>query len=121
MTLKLIGCKDPAVLDRIDIKQHMPEPGVRARYEILRKCYLDLLESNVIAPLGENVEIHEDEHSCSSDFATFETEELATPPCEALPTYETMQISFRIQENSVPYRLWKIVEKSAVGHYIFQG
>lgn len=34
---------------------------------------------------------------------------------EALPTYDVMQLNFRASHDSIPYRLWKIAEKSAVG------
>ncbi|KAL9076826.1 MAG: hypothetical protein Q9161_000811 [Pseudevernia consocians] len=49
-TSNLIKAVDSAFLDRIDVKQYIPDPGPKARYEILRSCYLDLAKCGIIAP-----------------------------------------------------------------------
>lgn len=55
-TTNLIQAVDPAFLDRIDIKQHIQNPGPRARYEILRTCYLELAQDGIIAPVRQHTE-----------------------------------------------------------------
>ncbi|KAL9014106.1 MAG: hypothetical protein Q9173_001231 [Seirophora scorigena] len=40
--------RDSAILDRIDVKQYLPGPSTKMRYEILRRCYLDLLSCSII-------------------------------------------------------------------------
>ena len=35
------------------MKQSIPDPGQRARYEILRSCYFELAQSGSIAPIRE--------------------------------------------------------------------
>ncbi|MCJ1450990.1 hypothetical protein MMC28_001324 [Mycoblastus sanguinarius] len=50
-TSNLIKAMDPAFLDRVDIKQHIPQPCAKARYEIYRACYLGLAKCGIIAPI----------------------------------------------------------------------
>ncbi|KAL8699926.1 MAG: hypothetical protein Q9224_001199 [Gallowayella concinna] len=113
-TSNLVQMIDPAILDRISVKQYIPEPGVKIRYEILRKCYLDLLETGMIAPL-KDCQAEEDFPSSPTTILSFEDENLGPQPSQALPRYDIMQLEFRTKEQSIPYRLWKIAEKSAVG------
>ncbi|KAL8731523.1 MAG: hypothetical protein Q9166_003369 [cf. Caloplaca sp. 2 TL-2023] len=111
-TSNLVQTMDPAVLDRIDVKQYIPEPGVRIRYEIFRKCYLHLLESGVIAPLKDNSDAEEDLLDSPTGYVLLNGEQSATQSIEAFPVYEIMQVQYRKKEKSTPYKLWKIAEKS---------
>ncbi|KAL8800579.1 MAG: hypothetical protein Q9182_005090 [Xanthomendoza sp. 2 TL-2023] len=104
--------RDTAVLDRINVKQYIPEPGVKIRYEILRRCYLDLLEIGMIASLKDS-QAEEDFPSSPTTIVSFEDEELAPQPGKVFPRYDIMQLDFRTKERSLPYKLWKIAEKSA--------
>ncbi|KAL8817431.1 MAG: hypothetical protein Q9223_003731 [Gallowayella weberi] len=117
-TSNLVQTIDTAVLDRINVKQYVPEPGVKIRYEILRRCYQDLLDIGMISPPKDS-QAEEDFPSSPTTILSFEDEELAPQPGKALPRYEIMQLDYQTKENSVPYKLWKIAEKSAVGPSIF--
>jgi len=46
---RILHSQDPAFLDRVDIKEHIPEPCAAARYEILRASYLEMAQSGIIA------------------------------------------------------------------------
>ncbi|KAL8905580.1 MAG: hypothetical protein Q9171_006614 [Xanthocarpia ochracea] len=109
--------RDSAVLDRIDVKQYIPVPSVRIRYEIFRRSYLDLIECKVIAPLGQIKEMDEDLLDYPSDHTSLGGGDFAPQPSEALPTWDAMQdmmgLNSRAMESSIPYRLWKLAEKSA--------
>ncbi|KAL8808728.1 MAG: hypothetical protein Q9200_004079 [Gallowayella weberi] len=111
-TSNLVQTIDTAVLDRINVKQYVPEPGVKIRYEILRRCYQDLLDIGMISPPKDS-QAEEDFPSSPTTILSFEDEELAPQPGKALPRYEIMQLDYQTKENSVPYKLWKIAEKSA--------
>lgn len=41
-TSNISGAIDAAFVDRADIKQFIGNPGIRARYEILRSCVIEL-------------------------------------------------------------------------------
>nr|PIM01792.1 ATPase, AAA family protein [Toxoplasma gondii COUG] len=41
---------DPAFLDRVDLKQFIPTPSERSRYEILRECVEEMMRKNLIQP-----------------------------------------------------------------------
>ncbi|KAL8856608.1 MAG: hypothetical protein Q9178_006763 [Gyalolechia marmorata] len=117
--------RDSAVLDRIDVKQYIPVPSVRIRYEIFRRSYLDLLECKVIAPLGQINEMDEDLLDYPSDHTSLGGGDFATQPSEALPTWDAMQdaigLNSRALESSIPYRLWKLAEKcSALSGRVLQ-
>ncbi|KAI4192499.1 MAG: hypothetical protein LQ348_003138 [Seirophora lacunosa] len=47
-TSNLIDTIDSAILDRIDVKQYLPGPSTKMRYEIFRRCYIDLLSCKII-------------------------------------------------------------------------
>ncbi|MCJ1376729.1 hypothetical protein MMC20_007974 [Loxospora ochrophaea] len=51
-TSNLVEAMDVAFLDRVDIKQLVPQPCAEARYEIYRMCYLDLAKARIIAPIS---------------------------------------------------------------------
>ena len=73
----LIVDQDPAFLDRVDIKQHIPDPGPRGRYEILRFCYLELARCGIIAPVRQPTEATTLEQ-CAQDMLDGEEVELVS-------------------------------------------
>ncbi|KAM0801378.1 P-loop containing nucleoside triphosphate hydrolase protein [Usnea florida] len=76
-TSNLIKAVDPAFLDRIDIKQHIPSPSPRGRYEILRFCYLELARRGIIAPVRRPTETTTLEQ-CAQDMLDGEEVELVS-------------------------------------------
>ncbi|KAI4222831.1 MAG: hypothetical protein L6R36_005863 [Xanthoria steineri] len=111
-TSNLMGSMDPAVLDRIDVKQYVPLPSVRINYEIFRRCYLDLLARKVIIPL----EPDSGETLMDGECIPLSHDDFASQPSEAIPGWEAMQASMALsrqpKEISIPYRLCKLAEKS---------
>ncbi|KAL1528524.1 hypothetical protein AB1Y20_009867 [Prymnesium parvum] len=51
-TSNLTAAIDPAFVDRADIKQFVGQPGVRARYQILASCLIELGRAGVLATCG---------------------------------------------------------------------
>lgn len=47
-TSNLIEAIDPAFLDRVDIKQHVPSPSPSAIYNIFRSCLNELVRSSLV-------------------------------------------------------------------------
>ncbi|KAL8663631.1 MAG: hypothetical protein Q9202_003701 [Teloschistes flavicans] len=88
--------RDPAFLDRIDIRQHVPKPGTKTRYEIFRQCYLDLLECKVIKLTQNDTSAESDALGRTADDAVLireeDPEQLHEQASEALPTYDAMQL-----------------------------
>ncbi|CBZ51024.1 cell division cycle protein, related [Neospora caninum Liverpool] len=41
---------DPAFMDRVDLKQFIPTPSERSRYDILRECVQEMMRRNLIQP-----------------------------------------------------------------------
>ncbi|CAF9940264.1 hypothetical protein IMSHALPRED_001814 [Imshaugia aleurites] len=76
-TSNSIDAVDSAFLDRIDVKEHIPGPGPRARYEILRSCYLELAQCGIIAPIRQSSEVANFEHSTQEMLLDEDEDELA--------------------------------------------
>lgn len=49
-TSNLITTIDPAFLDRVDVKQHIPNPCSAAAYDILRSSLNELIRCNILIP-----------------------------------------------------------------------
>lgn len=133
-TSNLIKAVDPAFLDRIDIKQHIPDPGPRGRYEILRSCYLELARCGIIAPVRRPSEATTLEQCAQDMLLDGEEVELVSGspprvPCPIkpfefqedfhilddrdLPPHALMMLHFSPDEESLPRTLWEIATKSA--------
>ncbi|KAL8886982.1 MAG: hypothetical protein Q9215_005375 [Flavoplaca cf. flavocitrina] len=110
--------RDSAVLDRISVKSYVPLPGIRTIYEIFRRCYLDLLELQVITSLQPDTAVKE--HVSESEYISVNDEDLAIQSLDVFPIWEEMQGAIEqklpLNEESMAYKLWKIAEKS-----IFKG
>eukprot|EP00937_MAST-01D_sp_MAST-1D-sp2_P005262 g5262.t1 len=51
-TSNITGAIDLAFVDRADVKQYVPLPGPRARFNILRSCVLELARAGVLTSAG---------------------------------------------------------------------
>lgn len=132
-TSNLINAMDSAFLDRIDTKQHIPDPGPRARYEILRSCYLELARCGIIAPIRQHSEDAVVEKFTQEMLLDGDEDELGTdsppPPTRSskgpeslegfhivddgdLPPHHLMMLHFPADEESLPRTLWSIAAKS---------
>ncbi|KAL8755647.1 MAG: hypothetical protein Q9184_004731 [Pyrenodesmia sp. 2 TL-2023] len=86
--------RDPAFLDRIDVKQYVPGPSIRMRYEIFRRCYLDLLACNVVTSVSREInnEGMDPEESTDRSLESWQVIDRASVHTnEILPTYESME------------------------------
>ncbi|KAL8735278.1 MAG: hypothetical protein Q9181_002870 [Wetmoreana brouardii] len=107
---------DPAFLDRIDIKQYIPTPSTRIRYEIFRQCLLDLLDCKIITSTQGNSRLQEDvlgpteESSLVDGYVHVQSE---GQDSDTFPPFDAMQLNFRVREDSAPHKLWRVAEKSA--------
>lgn len=114
--------QDPAFLDRIDIRQQIPSPGTKTRYEIFRQCYFDLLECKVINLTKRGTGAENDMLGRTAKDAVVIHEEDPEHCCEQasemIPTYDAMRLRARgdssANEFSVSNKLRTIAEKSAV-------
>ncbi|KAL9022551.1 MAG: hypothetical protein Q9185_000261, partial [Variospora sp. 1 TL-2023] len=117
-TSNLIDTIDLAILDRIDIKQYLPGPSTKTRYEIFRRCYLDLFRCGILLPNQQRPRDDVDALDISVGTRPPETWGVVARPSidyEVLPTYEVVELKYRSDQDSIPYRLWRIAERSAVG------
>ncbi|KAI4099705.1 MAG: hypothetical protein L6R37_005849 [Teloschistes peruensis] len=113
--------RDPAFLDRIDIRQQIPSPGTKTRYEIFRQCYFDLLECKVINLTKRGTGAENDMLGRTAKDAVVIHEEDPEHCCEQasemIPTYDAMRLRARgdssANEFSVSNKLRTIAEKSA--------
>ena len=114
--------QDLAFLDRVDIKQYVPQPSTQARYEIYRTCYLELARRNIIAPFHHIVKDDALTQTCMLP-DMFEGQPSNTLESEyhshlldenSLPDYNSMFLNHWGEESSIVWRLWKIAERSAV-------
>ncbi|KAL8629922.1 hypothetical protein Q9189_004359 [Teloschistes chrysophthalmus] len=113
--------RDPAFLDRIDIRQHIPSPGPKTRYEIFRQCYLDLLECKVINLTKSGTGEEHDMLGRTAEDAVLIGEEDPEHCCEQasemIPTYDAMQLRAvgdgSANDFCVSNKLRTVAEKSA--------
>ncbi|KAL8903479.1 MAG: hypothetical protein Q9207_003892 [Kuettlingeria erythrocarpa] len=117
LTSNLVQAIDPAILDRIDVKQYVPGPSTSIRYEMFRRCYFELLASNVVTPMSRGSDNEEIDVNGSAGNGLLESWQVIAranrTADELLPTYEVMELSFRTDTKSMPYKLLEIAEKSA--------
>ncbi|KAL8961502.1 MAG: hypothetical protein Q9193_001950 [Seirophora villosa] len=115
-TSNLIDAIDSAILDRIDVKQYLPGPSTKIRYEIFRRCYLDLLSCSIIVSNEQKPRDDEDVLYNAVGDRSLETWDVVSRPLmnhnEVLPTYEAFELNFRADMESIPCRLWSIAERS---------
>ena len=114
--------QDPAFLDRVDIKQYIPQPCARARYEIYRTCYIELAKCGIIAPTlqftkndahTQNQTHHGVSESQSPNTLHFE-ENTYIIDDKSLPEYRLLQFRYWRDEGSIAWKLWTIAEDSTV-------
>lgn len=114
--------QDPAFLDRVDIKQYIPQPCARARYEIYRTCYLELAKCGIIAPTLQftknDAYTQNDAHPGASESQSPNTlqfdESAHAIDDKSLPEYRLLQFRYWRDESSIAWKLWTIAEGSAV-------
>ncbi|KAL8767263.1 MAG: hypothetical protein Q9209_006189 [Squamulea sp. 1 TL-2023] len=111
--LELRAHQDSAILDRIDVKQYIPLPSVKTRYEMFRRSYLDLIQSGVISPLEQALHVEGELPEYPNEYVALNDGDLGFQSCETLPTWEIVDFSHGTKETSIPYRLSKLAEKSA--------
>ncbi len=102
-----IKIQDSAFLDRVDIKQYVPEPCAKACYEILRTCYIELVKCGIVASLHER----EEDSAVQSTDKQSQWQILDTI---VLPRYSDMVLNYWLDPTSAPKRLWNIAEKCVV-------
>ncbi|KAH0558906.1 hypothetical protein GP486_004467 [Trichoglossum hirsutum] len=59
-TSNLIKAMDPAFLDRVDLKQYIPEPSAPAAYSIMRTCIVELQRCGIICQPEEAASVQGD-------------------------------------------------------------
>ncbi|EDN06744.1 predicted protein [Histoplasma mississippiense (nom. inval.)] len=106
-TSNLITALDSAFLDRVDIKQFMPNPSSRVIYEIFRSCLENLNHCGLI-------------HGATFDVVRVDQDNPNTPlkyvscPAETLdlPSHTEMVLWYKLFPESVPRRLADVAEAS---------
>ncbi|KAI5296182.1 hypothetical protein KEM52_005298 [Ascosphaera acerosa] len=98
---------DPAFIDRVDIKQFVPQPSARVVYEIYRSCLTSLAASACIE--GASFSIVKADHEASD--SPLQCAAVATPTLE-LPTWADMLLWYQIFPTAAPTRLASIARKS---------
>ena len=101
------------------MKQYIPNPCARARYEIYRSCYLDLFRCGIISPPYSVATMNVD----LPNVALSETEspqnflgsggDMSDVNAKYLPEYNILCLR-HWKDESVPWRLWTIAEQSRV-------
>ncbi|MCJ1481784.1 hypothetical protein MMC06_001943 [Schaereria dolodes] len=113
-TSNLIKAMDSAFLDRVDIKQYIPEPGARARYEIYRTSYIELARCGIIAPLRNQEDAHLiNETAIGIQSNTNVSENYWDKLNDSiLPPYDLMVLHCWTRLNCPARALWDVAERS---------
>ncbi|KAF2090825.1 AAA-domain-containing protein, partial [Saccharata proteae CBS 121410] len=108
-TSNLVMAIDSAFLDRVDVKQFVPNPEPRAVYEILRSCLNELIRCEIITTTG-----HQEQVSPTSDSATddsYPDSSFVLVDQASIPSFAEMNVHLWDQPNSPAMRLWNIAQK----------
>lgn len=110
--------QDNAFLDRVDIKQYIPNPSAKARYEVYRRCYFELAQCGIIAPIhyyedGDTCMVEGDPECASPSTVTFQSRWHILDK-EVMPEFELMQLRYGYDVNAPARKLWDIAENSKV-------
>lgn len=122
-TSNLLSAIDPAFLDRVDIKQYIPNPCATAAYNILRSCLNELLRAKLIAPehlgltpthIPVQSGLSSGDGTCESDLG-LEASEMAWELIGGsnVPSWAEMNIRLWNQPQSSGRKLWAIAQKCA--------
>lgn len=80
----------------------MPEPGPKARYEIFRSGFNELLQYRAVSPLDQHI---------TRELVPTETEQ---QPLELIPAYDVLRLTSMHERDSPGYKLWDIAERCEV-------
>lgn len=110
-TSNLLDVIDPAFLDRVDIKQAVPNPNADAAFEILRSTLNELIRSGVVKPPAHEVLVlrsdgvedeKEEELMAVDDFGS---------RTYLLPNLPETRIKYHGRPQSPPQKLWAIARR----------
>ncbi|QSS54755.1 hypothetical protein I7I53_02412 [Histoplasma capsulatum var. duboisii H88] len=106
-TSNLITALDSAFLDRVDIKQFMPNPSSRVIYEIFRSCLENLNHSGLIhGATFDVVRVDQDNPNTPLKYVSCPAETLV------LPSHTEMVLWYKLFPESAPRRLADVAEAS---------
>ncbi|KAF2842689.1 AAA-domain-containing protein [Patellaria atrata CBS 101060] len=108
-TSNLISTIDPAFLDRVDVKQHVPNPCRRATYDILRSCLNELIRCGLVTN-GESVE-NETGETSNDEVSLLPVSGWELVDTPSIPTHTEMNVQYWNRPDSVPRKLWTICER----------
>ncbi|PGH10628.1 hypothetical protein AJ79_05342 [Helicocarpus griseus UAMH5409] len=106
-TSNLITALDSAFLDRVDIKQFMPNPSSRVIYEIYRSCLENLSQCGLVQGATFDV-IRVDQDNPETELKYIST------PAETLvlPSHTEMVLWYQLFPESIPKQLADVAEAS---------
>jgi pachytene checkpoint protein 2 len=96
-------------MDRVDIKQFIPQPSATVIYEIYRSCLEDLSQCGIIKGLTFDV-IQLDPGNPKTPLRYIESD----ADYLILPSHDEMLIGFQIFPESIPRRLADVADASVV-------
>ena len=101
--------QDPAFLDRVDVKQFVPEPSGPAAYAIMRSCIVELQRCGIIARQPKD----EGQSSLRTEDSKSEATFMVTPNDHQVPRYNVALLG-EFDPNAVGTKLLAIAERCKV-------
>ncbi|EQL31144.1 hypothetical protein BDFG_06456 [Blastomyces dermatitidis ATCC 26199] len=106
-TSNLITALDSAFLDRVDIKQYMPNPSSRIIYEIYRSCLENLSQCGLIhGATFDVIRVEQDNPATELKYVSSPAETLV------LPSQTEMVLWYQLFPESIPKRLADVADAS---------
>ncbi|EON64972.1 hypothetical protein W97_04207 [Coniosporium apollinis CBS 100218] len=109
-TSNLVTAIDQAFLDRVDIKQYIPNPPPRAIYEILRSSLNELIRCDLLIPT--------DDPDDASDGASSDSVSLVQAGSDwevlvlgSFPSFAEMNVHLWNRPNAPARKLWKLAQR----------
>lgn len=111
-TSNLVNVIDPAFLDRVDVKQAIPNPSSEAAFDILRSTLNELIRTRVIIPSPACPISTAREEESDEQIAMREGMEADEPIEEdyAVPNLAETRIAFHDMPDSTPQKLWTLAQ-----------
>ncbi|KAF2759327.1 pachytene checkpoint component Pch2 [Pseudovirgaria hyperparasitica] len=110
-TSNMLQAIDSAFVDRIDIKQLVPNPCPRAIYEIFRTCINELLRTGVLVPSKSNNEDPNLNMRPESPLSQSVHDFVLIEPI-SIPRFAEMEIRLYDQPHAPARKLWIISQKA---------
>ncbi|KAF1987676.1 AAA-domain-containing protein [Aulographum hederae CBS 113979] len=110
-TSNLLSAIDSAFLDRVDIKQFIPNPCASAAYQILRTCFNEFVRCGILVSSEDPQDIADPSCTVSADL-NFTMSDWVFMDYEYFPTLQQVNFHLWNRPHSPGRKLWSLAQRA---------